>query len=89
MKELNIDTIRFSHYPPCPAALELCDRMGFYVIDEADLETHVAFFMAETFDYFSNSSEYLAEYLDRIERLYARMMFYSISIAENKKTAIL
>lgn len=72
MKELNIDTIRFSHYPPCPAALELCDKMGFYVIDETDLETHGAFFMNETFDYFSNNSEYLAEYLDRIERLYAR-----------------
>ena len=40
MKELNINTIRTSHYPPTPEFLNMCDEMGFYVIDEADLETH-------------------------------------------------
>ena len=40
MKELNINTIRTSHYPPQPAFIELCDELGFYVIDEADIETH-------------------------------------------------
>lgn len=40
MKKLNINTIRTSHYPPTPYFLELCDEMGFYVIDETDLETH-------------------------------------------------
>lgn len=40
MKELNINCIRTSHYPPQPAFLELCDELGFYVVDEADLETH-------------------------------------------------
>jgi len=40
MKELNVNTIRTSHYPPSPVMLELCDRMGFYVILETDLETH-------------------------------------------------
>ena len=40
MKKLNINTIRMSHYPPTPEFLNMCDRMGFYVIDEADLETH-------------------------------------------------
>lgn len=40
MKELNINTIRTSHYPPTPEFLNMCDRLGFYVIDEADLETH-------------------------------------------------
>ena len=40
MKELNINCVRTSHYPPPPVFLELCDEMGFYVIDEADLETH-------------------------------------------------
>jgi len=40
MKELNINTIRTSHYPPTPEFLNLCDKMGFYVIDEADIETH-------------------------------------------------
>ncbi len=40
MKELNINCIRTSHYPPQPVFLELCDELGFYVIDEADVETH-------------------------------------------------
>ncbi len=40
MKELNINAIRTSHYPPQPAFIELCDELGFYVVDEADLESH-------------------------------------------------
>ena len=40
MKQLNINCIRTSHYPPQPVFLELCDELGFYVIDEADLESH-------------------------------------------------
>ena len=40
MKELNINCIRTSHYPPQPAFIELCDELGFYVLDEADNETH-------------------------------------------------
>ncbi len=40
MKELNINCIRTSHYPPPPYLVELCDEMGFYLVDEADHETH-------------------------------------------------
>lgn len=40
MKELNINTIRTSHYPPTPEFLCMCDEMGFYVVDETDIETH-------------------------------------------------
>ncbi|NCB93365.1 MAG: DUF4981 domain-containing protein [Clostridia bacterium] len=40
MKRLNINTIRTSHYPPSPEFLMLCDEIGFYVIDEADVEAH-------------------------------------------------
>ena len=40
MKFLNINTIRTSHYPPTPEFLNMCDEMGFYVIDETDIETH-------------------------------------------------
>lgn len=40
MKELNINCIRFSHYPSHPHMLELCDRYGIYVVDEADIEAH-------------------------------------------------
>ncbi|MBQ2266140.1 MAG: glycoside hydrolase family 2, partial [Clostridia bacterium] len=40
MKELNINCVRTSHYPPTPYFVELCDEMGFYVILETDIETH-------------------------------------------------
>lgn len=40
MKKLNINTVRTSHYPPAPHFIELCDEMGFYVVDETDIETH-------------------------------------------------
>lgn len=40
MKQLNINTIRTSHYPPTPKFLEMCDELGFYVMLETDLETH-------------------------------------------------
>ena len=39
MKELNMNTVRTSHYPPTPEFLNMCDELGFYVIDEADVET--------------------------------------------------
>jgi len=38
MKQLNINCIRTSHYPPAPHFIELCDELGFYVMDEADVE---------------------------------------------------
>jgi beta-galactosidase/beta-glucuronidase len=40
MKRHNINTVRTSHYPNDPRWLDLCDRYGLYVVDEADLETH-------------------------------------------------
>lgn len=40
MKRHNINAIRTSHYPPHPALLDAADRLGFYVIDECDIETH-------------------------------------------------
>ncbi len=40
MKQHNINAIRTSHYPPAPGVLELCDELGFWVVDENDMETH-------------------------------------------------
>lgn len=40
MKRHNVNAIRTSHYPPHPRVLELADELGFWVIDECDLETH-------------------------------------------------
>ncbi|NBK80065.1 DUF4981 domain-containing protein [bacterium D16-76] len=40
MKLHNINAIRTSHYPNAPWFLQLCSRLGFYVIAEADIESH-------------------------------------------------
>lgn len=48
MKQNNINAVRCSHYPDDPRWLDLCDRLGLYVIDEADLETHGMEYMAES-----------------------------------------
>ena len=40
MKRHNINAVRASHYPNAPVFLELCDRYGFLVVDEADVESH-------------------------------------------------
>lgn len=40
MKRHNINAIRTSHYPPHPRLLDMADELGFWVIDECDLETH-------------------------------------------------
>ena len=40
MKQFNINAVRTSHYPNDPYWLDLCDRLGLYVIDEANVESH-------------------------------------------------
>ncbi len=40
MKQANINAIRTSHYPDAEIFYELCDELGFYVMDEADVESH-------------------------------------------------
>ena len=40
MKEHNINAVRSSHYPNDPRFYQLCDEYGFYVMSEADNESH-------------------------------------------------
>lgn len=40
MKRLNFNAVRASHYPNDSGWYELCDELGLYVVDEANLETH-------------------------------------------------
>ena len=45
MKEHNFNAIRSSHYPNAPYFYQMCDRYGFMVIDEADIEAHGPFML--------------------------------------------
>ncbi|MDO5105210.1 glycoside hydrolase family 2 TIM barrel-domain containing protein [Capnocytophaga sp.] len=40
MKQLNVNSVRTSHYPNDPYFYELCDKYGLYVMEEANVETH-------------------------------------------------
>lgn len=71
MKRFNVNAIRTSHYPPHPRVLEIADELGFWVIDECDLETHGF----EKDGWARNPSDdpaWREAYLDRIERTVER-----------------
>ncbi|MGQ4561282.1 glycoside hydrolase family 2 TIM barrel-domain containing protein [Dermabacteraceae bacterium P7054] len=71
MKQHNINAIRTSHYPPHPRLLEMCDELGFWVIDECDLETHGF----ELHDWRGNPSDdptWRETLVDRAERMVRR-----------------
>ena len=42
MKKLNVNAVRTSHYPNMPEFYQLCDKIGLFVMDEADMEMHGA-----------------------------------------------
>ena len=65
MKEHNFNSIRSSHYPNAPYFYQLCDKYGFMVIDEADIEAHGPFliYRKEDTDYnrFKRWNEQIAD----------------------------
>ncbi|MBB2975203.1 beta-galactosidase [Microbacterium endophyticum] len=67
MKRHNINAVRTSHYPPHPEVLDLFDELGFYIIDECDLESH-GFEHSEWRRNPSNDDAWREAYLDRIRR---------------------
>ena len=71
MKRHNINTVRTSHYPNDPRFMTLCDELGFYVIDEADIETHGCKYNKYS-DLITDSDDWTESFLDRIERLFER-----------------
>ena len=71
LKRNNVNMIRTSHYPNDPRFLELCDKYGFYVCDEADLECHGAM-RAEIYHIITNNPEWTGSYLDRAARMLER-----------------
>ena len=66
MKQFNINAIRTSHYPDCPDFYDLCDELGFYVWDEANLEHH-AFYTA-----LCNDPQWIGAFADRAANLVER-----------------
>ncbi len=77
MKQHNINCIRTSHYPNAQQFLCLCDEIGFYVIDETDLETHGTGHAGvidgkDMTSMLTNDPKWTKAFLDRIERMVER-----------------
>lgn len=78
MKQLNINCIRMSHYPCQPVFMELCDELGFYVVDEADLESHgytnrkCDWIYDKTDAWPCRNPVWKDAFIDRAERMYER-----------------
>lgn len=51
LKEHNVNAIRTSHYPNNTTFYDACDALGFYVMDEACLESHGSFAWANGYNY--------------------------------------
>ncbi|MCL2703628.1 MAG: DUF4981 domain-containing protein [Defluviitaleaceae bacterium] len=72
MNRHNINAIRTSHYPSAPWFLQLCDEYGFYVIGEADIESHGGGAIYggswESFSMLARDPRYENSVLDRMKR---------------------
>jgi beta-galactosidase len=66
MKQFGFNALRTSHYPNDPALLDICDELGLYVWDEADIESHA------WYDDICRDSRYRAAFVDRVARMIER-----------------
>jgi len=68
MKQHNFNAVRCSHYPHQPGFYRLCDRLGMYVVDEANIETHGMTPMRRLAD----DPAWAGAFLERTTRMVAR-----------------
>ncbi len=74
MKKCNINAIRTCHYPQPREFYEICDSLGMYVYDEANIETHaMGYDLDKTL---GNKPEWYAKHLDRALNMYYRTSNY-------------
>lgn len=71
LKAHNVNMIRTSHYPSDARFIELCDKLGFYVVCEADLEAHGCCYAGD-WSILSDSPDWTQVYVDRAVRLFER-----------------
>ena len=66
MKQANVNAVRTCHYPNCERWYELCDSLGLYVMDEADIEEH------GLRGRLASDPSWAAAWIDRMQRLVIR-----------------
>lgn len=68
MKQNNFNAVRCSHYPHQSGFYRLCDQLGLYVVDEANIETHGVTPMGRLAD----SPAWSGAFLERMVRMVSR-----------------
>ncbi|NME67818.1 DUF4981 domain-containing protein [Flammeovirga aprica JL-4] len=66
LKQYNFNAVRTSHYPNDPYFLELCNKYGLYVMDEANIECH------HLGSYIPNQPSWVASMMSRVTRMVER-----------------
>ena len=70
MKDLNFNCVRCSHYPNDERWYELCDELGLYVVDEANIESHgMGFEPSKTL---ACREDFIEAQVDRVRRMTER-----------------
>lgn len=69
MKRLNINTIRTSHYPNDPYLYEYADKIGLYIINEANIESHGMGYGGESL---AKKENWIPAHVDRFNRMLQR-----------------
>lgn len=66
LKRFGFNAIRTAHYPNDPTLLDLADELGFYVVDEANIESH------DHAHEVADDPRYTAAFVDRVSRMVLR-----------------
>ncbi|MEU2284817.1 glycoside hydrolase family 2 TIM barrel-domain containing protein [Streptomyces sp. NPDC013178] len=66
LKRFGFNAIRTAHYPNDPSLYDLADELGFYVVDEADIESH------DHAHEIADDPRYLNAFVDRVSRMVLR-----------------
>lgn len=78
MKKFNINAIRTAHYPHDPYLYKMADKYGFYVVNEANIESHgLGVYDVPGYGYAMNNKlardpEWYPAKLERVSRMFER-----------------
>lgn len=76
MRRANINTVRLCHYPQDRRFYELCDEYGFYVYDEANIESHGMRYDLRKGGTLGNNPEWLKPHMYRTINMFERNKNY-------------
>jgi beta-galactosidase len=72
IKRLNFNAVRTAHYPQHPFWLDVCDEIGLYCVDEANIESHGFQALGQPVGYLSHDIRWRGAMASRVSRMYER-----------------